>query len=104
MPLPRSVNVVTDHEELADLVTCCALFIDVNDRELFLSVWTTCGPNYVDATVADVTTKGVDDLCQKCFDLVGPMDTHRSIASIRVDIHEGGKTAQITCTTLAQHF
>jgi hypothetical protein len=32
------------------------------------------------------------------------MDTHHSIASIRVDIHEGGKTAQITCTILAQHF
>ncbi|EEA25672.1 hypothetical protein TMatcc_006099 [Talaromyces marneffei ATCC 18224] len=32
------------------------------------------------------------------------MDTHYSIASARVDIHEGGKTVQITCTTLMKHF
>lgn len=104
MPLPRSLTLVTDREELADLVTRCALSFDVNDRELFLSVWTTSDPGNVDATVAGVTTKGVDELCRKCFDPVGPMDTHHSIASIRVDIHEGGNTAQITCATLAQHF
>lgn len=104
MTLPRALTLVTDREELADLVTRCALSFDVNDRELFLSVWTTSNPSSVAATIAGVPTKGTDELCEKCFDLVGPMDTHHSVAGIRVDIHEGGKTAQITCTTLAQHF
>lgn len=62
MLLPRSLTLVTDREELADLVTRCALSFDVNDRELFLSVWTTSDPSNVDATIAGVTTKGVEEI------------------------------------------
>lgn len=88
MPL----TLVTVREELVDLVTRCALSLDVDDGELSLSVWTISDPNSVDATVAGVTTKGVDKLCRTYFDVVGPMGTHHSIASIRVDIHDrGGK-------------
>lgn len=64
MPVPRTLTLVTVCEELANLVTCCALSFDIDDRELLLSVWTISDPDSVNATVASVTTNGVDELCR----------------------------------------
>lgn len=48
--------------------------------------------------------RDVKELFEHCSDIIGPMDTHHMISSIRVDIHESEEMAQITCNTVPQHF
>jgi hypothetical protein len=46
---------------------------------------------------------GLSDIRKNIFDIVGPMDTTHSTATVRVNLKDGADTATLTAISTAQH-
>lgn len=95
-----SVGGMTDREQLFDLPIRLGLSIDANDRDLYMSCWTTVDQEKVQGTISGVRMNGLKELTEQCYDLLAPMDSFHLLAGIRVNILEGGEKAQITAMSL----
>lgn len=94
---------LTPREACADLPIRLGLSFDIFDRELYDSCWTNVGRDDIDASIAGIPMKGYQELTEKCYDLIAPMDTFHLISGIRVNFGEDGKSAQITAMSLVPH-
>ncbi len=100
MALPFALQSISTREAIADAVYRAVQGIDTNDLPLFKSALT-------EDVSMEATGMGViqaDDIVNKMFSGVGPMDTTHIISNIRINAEEDGHTASMTAYAVAQHF
>ncbi|CAI6094243.1 hypothetical protein V2G26_004698 [Clonostachys chloroleuca] len=94
---------LTPREAIVDVLSRVAIACDLNDLELFNSVW--AGED-ASAEIHDGELKALPNLAlirKHIFEMVGPMDTTHNVSNVRVDLKDGANTAFLTATSLAQH-
>jgi len=93
---------LTTREAIADALYRGALGLDTNDLAMWKSAWIEGEDTCVDLNGSIL--KGMDELNEKLFDLIGPLETTHTISNIRVDVKEGEDTAGMTAYAVAQHY
>ena len=94
---------LTTREAIADSLYRGVQGIDTNDLPLFLSA---CIPlKDFTFTMDGAEMRGEEDIMDKIFNFVGPMDTTHTISNIRIDVDGDDATeASMTAYAVAQHY
>lgn len=102
---PYSLSGLSTREQISDTIMWACLNIDSNDKSLFESAWATeDSENITFGTKTGTVLRGLENISKKCFDHVGPMDTHHLTTNIRIDLKDGADTAYMTANALNQHY
>lgn len=102
MSLPHTLTGLTPREAILDALYRGAQAWDTNDRSLHDSAFIP-SPSSSFTLVGLETYPGIEGI-RSIFHRITKLDTTHNISCPRVQIHENGKTAQMTATVLAQHF
>ena len=101
MPYTHSLSGLSPREQIEDVVIRACLAFDSNDKPLFQSAWAKEPDIILD--INGKTLRGMERI-NECFDSIGPMDTQHFVSSIRIDVKEYERVAQVTANALNQHF
>ncbi|KAJ9143459.1 hypothetical protein NKR23_g6521 [Pleurostoma richardsiae] len=99
--LPAALSPPLDgRDAVADAIYRVVLGLDTNDLALFESALTE------DAIfkINDYTMEGLPAIRSGCYDNIAKLDTTHFISNVRVNIAEGGSTASLSASALAQHY
>lgn len=91
---------LSGREAVADALYRCVYAFDTADDELLKSSLAIDAVFDLKGTIFD----GFDAIYSQCYSLVSKMDTTHFVTNLRINITEEDSKAQLTCTSLAQHF
>ena len=102
--LPTSLANLTPTEQVIDTLYRCVNSLDVPDIALLESslhkdaVWIFTGIEGMP------TMNGLDEIRANCYDRVSRLDTLHHLSNFRVKIDPDGKSAALTCGSVARHM
>ncbi|KAI0973185.1 hypothetical protein F4678DRAFT_428178 [Xylaria arbuscula] len=100
-PLPSILPGLTDREAIADTLYRAVLAFDHGDDAILRSAVT---EDVIAEMPGHPPAKGVAALKATVFDRVAyGLDTTHFLSNIRVSLETGASTAQVSCSSLAQH-
>jgi len=90
---------LTERESVIDVLHRAILAFDSADQTLLESALT------IDCTLDldGFVLHGIDDIIAKCYSPISKLDTTHFASNLRTNFRNNNK-AQLTCSTLAQHF
>ncbi|PWN26663.1 hypothetical protein BDZ90DRAFT_260927 [Jaminaea rosea] len=101
---PHSLPGLTDREAVIDAVIRACHAIDVRDKALWDSAWSTTRSSEVSMPITGRETIKGKEAIDALFGIASRLDTHHMTSSIRAWIHEGGETASLTAAATNQHY
>lgn len=102
---PIHLASLTPREAVIDALYRAAIACDEHDVELFDSAWAgeDVTAEFHDGENEKMVLPNLSMIRTYILHQVGPMDTTHSVSNARVVIDDGGDTAFLTATSLAQH-
>ncbi|KAI1418828.1 hypothetical protein F5Y12DRAFT_436588 [Xylaria sp. FL1777] len=99
--LPTALPGLTEREAIADVMYRAVLSFDHGDEELLRSAVT---DDVIFDLVGSTPKNGFAALKAAVFDhMAHKVDTTHHVSNVRVSLESGASTAQVSCTSFAQH-